>query len=554
MPARKLFRSLAVFSIIVLSALSCSQKKPEFSPQQLAIFNLFSTEADMFYKSGGYVSLKKAFAIYEDQQTFPAFQNRTLRNLVKTALLLAIRENELSIIGDKYLTKALELIDSFPVLSEFSSYAAIVFFSQRRGAGILRRGPGIPQGKSQGQYDRDEYYQWVNKNFVSLNADLKDKAESEEFYAYFYLTFKASFHYNIKEEDTFTRYLDIFPNSPLIQYKLSVFPKFDQKRMETLLQNDPDFFEAHFFLGDMSLKLGNTLTAEKSLLKAYEKIPTSISLLTLITKIHFFLEEFDECLEYNEKILFITPEYRDSLLGKAICLGYLGRHEEALDILHTLIDMGIYLMGESHYWLAWNLHELGQFKPAWENIKRALNYLIGHFEVHSLAGVIAFDMSNIEASEEQFKKALWINKGDCEASFYMGKIFSLRSNWEQSGIHFENAALCNAGMERALQEKIKELKDSAFTPSRKEKHIMKKKILMKKVQVTKATSYYNAAAVYFNAGQGKKALELAQNARDSKTLKSKVEELINKIKEKNKLEYSRVEVAVAARQWPVKLY
>jgi predicted metal-dependent hydrolase len=83
---------------------------------------------------------------------------------------------------------------------------------------------------------------------------------------------------------------------------------------------------------------------------------------------------------------------------------------------------------------------------------------------------------------------------------------------------------------------------------------MKKKILMKKVQVTKATSYYNAAAVYFNAGQGKKALELAQNARDSKTLKSKVEELINKIKELNKLEYSRVEVAVAARQWPVKLY
>ena len=54
---------------------------------------------------------------------------------------------------------------------------------------------------------------------------------------------------------------------------------------------------------------------------------------------------------------------------------------------------------------------------------------------------------------------------------------------------------------------------------------------MKKVQITKATAYYNAAAVYFNAGQGKKALELAQNARDSKTLKSKVEELINKIKE-----------------------
>ncbi len=528
----KLFRSLAIFSIIVLSALSCSQKKPEFSPQQLEKFNLLSTEAEMLYERGSYVSLKKAFAIYEDQQTFPAFQNRTQRKLVKTALLLAIRENELSIIGDKYLTKALNLIDSFPVLSEFSSYAAIIFFSPiRRGSGILQRGSRIPQNGSLGPYDRDKYYQWRKKNFVSLDADLKDKAESEEFYAYFYLTLKASFPYNIKEEDNPSRFLDIFPNSPLIQYKLSVFPKFDQKRMETLLQNDPDFFEAHFFLGKMSFNLGNTLTAEKSLLKAYEKIPASISLLTLLTKIHFFLEEFEECLEYNEKILTITPKYRDSLLGKAICLGYLGRHEEALDILHTLIDMGIYLMGESHYWLAWNQHELGQFKPAWENIKRALNYLIGHYEVHSLAGIIAFDLSKIEASEEQFKKALWINPGDCEASFYMGKIFTLRTNWEQSGIHFENAALCNAGMERALQEKIKELEDSSLIASRKEKLFIKKKIQMKKVQVIKATAYYNAAAVYFNAGQGKKALDLALNAIDNKTLKSKVEELINKIKE-----------------------
>jgi len=523
MSAIKLFRSLAIFSIIVLFALSCSQKKPEFSPQQLAKFNLLSTEADMFYESGSYVSLKKAFASYEDQLTFPAFQNRTLRKLAKTALLLAIRENELSIISDEYLTKALDLIESHPELSELSSYAAIVIFSSRRGSGIPRRG-------LKGQYDRDEYYQWINNNIVSLNADLKDKAESEEFYAYFYLTLKASFPYNIKEEDNFSRFLDIFPNSPLIQYKLSLFPKFDQKRMETLLQNDPDFFEAHFFLGEMSLNLGNTLTAEKSLLKAYEKIPTSISLLTLLTKIHFLLEEFDDCLEYNEKILAITPEYRDSLLGKAICLGYLGRHEEALYILHTLIELGMYLMGESHYWLAWNQHELGQLEPSWENIKRAFNYLIGHYEVHSLAGIIAFDMSNIEASEEQFKKALWINKGDCEASFYMGKIFSLRNEWEQSGIHFENAALCYAGMERALQEKIKELEDSALTPSRKEKHITRKKIQMKQVQVTKATAFYNAAAGYFNAGQNEKALDLAQNAKGSKALKPKVEELINKIK------------------------
>ncbi len=392
MSAKKRLRFIFFLSFVALISFLCSPKKPEFSPQQMAKFNHLSTEANVLFEKGSYVSLKKAFTIYQDQLAYPAFQNRTLIKLVRTALLLAIRENELSIID---------------------------------------------------------------------------------------------------EEDDLTRFLHQFPNSPLIQYKLSVFPKFDQKRMEALLQNDPEFYEAHFFL-----------------------------------------EEYDLSLEYNEKILALAPEYRDSLLGKAICLGYLGRHEEALDILDRLIQLGMYLMGESHYWMAWNLHELGQLESAWENVKRASNYLIGHSEVHSLAGIIAFDMSKVEASEEQFKKALWLNKGDCEASFYMGKIYSLRNEWVQSGIHFENAALCNAGMERALQQKIKELEESALFPSRKEKLIIKKKIQIRKVQVTKATAFYNAAAGYFNVGQNEKALELAQNAGDSKALKSKVEELINKIKEK----------------------
>ena len=85
-----------------------------------------------------------------------------------------------------------------------------------------------------------------------------------------------------------------------------------------------------------------------------------------------------------------------------------------------------------------------------------------------------------------------------------------------------------------LQEKIKELSESSLSAPRKERNIAKKRIQLKTVQVTKATAFYNAAAGYFNAGQNEKALELALNVRDSKTLLPKVEELISKIKEKNR--------------------
>jgi len=302
--------------------------------------------------------------------------------------------------------------------------------------------------------------------------------------------------------------------------------------MQSLLENIPEFYEVYFFLGDMNLNLGKSLTAEKMLLKAYEPIPSSVSVLSGLTKIHFFLEEYESSLEFNEKILALVPGYRDSLLGKAVCLGYLGRHDEAIKILEHLIELGMFLMGESHYWLAWNQRELGQLEEAWENIKRASNYLIGHYEVHSLSGLIAFDRGDFDSSEDELKRALWLNDGDCEANFTMGKIYGQRNDWAQSGNYFEKAAVCNAGLEKAVEAKIKEFQTSTLSEPRKERAIARKTVQLRKIRVTKATAYYNAAAVFFNDGQDEKALELAKNAIDSKTLLPKVQELINKIIEK----------------------
>lgn len=520
--AQKLYK-LAIIAALILLVSACTQQKPEFSPQELAEFNLKTNQADLLYSQGNYTSLKEAFDLYESQLAFQAFQKRTRTKLLKTALLLSMRENELSIVEGKHFEKAMDLIQQFPELSDFSPIASVVLYTAPGGSLSLRK-------DIFGKYDLVESFEWVKKNVISLNADFREKAELDEFFCYFYLTLNTEFPYNLKEEDNFLRFLDIFPDSSLINYKLALFPKFDQERLEYLVQENPEFAECHFHLGNLALNLGKVLTAEKTLNKAYEKIPSSISILKLLTKIHYMLEEFEECLEYNDKILSLTPDYRDALLGKAICLSYLGQFEEAIKILNHLIQMGMYLMGESHYWLAWNLNEMGQLDSALENVKMSLNYLIGHYEVHSLAGIIAFNLEDLDASEEHLKKALWINAGDCEASFYMGKIFGIRENWEQSGIHFENSGLCNTGMEGALIDKIKELEESTLSEARKNKHIARKKLQLRKVRATKSTAFFNAAAGYYNAGLTEKALSLAEKAREHQAIQPKADELIKQIK------------------------
>lgn len=507
--------------LLILSA--CAPEKPEYTPQQLAGFNLATAEADSLYAQGSYLSLKKAFDTYESQMDFPAFQNRTRTKLLKCALLLSLRENELFIAESRHLAKVMELIDSYPELAGFSSLAAVVSLTSQGGSIPLRR-------KLYEEYDLDISMDWINKNLVELNADLKKSAEVDPFYTYFYLTLNDKFRYNLEGEKDFDRFKESYRHSPLIQYKLSLFPQIDRERLETFLQENPDFYEVFYFLGNLALAEGYALTAEKNLLKALEHIPSSISILKNLAQIFYRLEEFEQSLAYNERILSLLPDYRDALLAKAICLSYLGRHDEAVLILNKLIEMGMYLMGESHYWLAWNLNETGQLDEAMENIKRALNYLIGHSEVHLLAGIIAFEKGDLDGSEEHLKKTLWINQESCEASYYLGKIASTRKNWQQSGTHFENSALCNRGLEKYLIDKIREIEESSFSAARKEKHIARKRLQLKKVQLTKATAYYNAAAGYFNSGLLDKALNMAQIAREHESIRPIADELITKIK------------------------
>jgi len=61
---------------------------------------------------------------------------------------------------------------------------------------------------------------------------------------------------------------------------------------------------------------------------------------------------------------------------------------------------------------------------AWENIEKAKNYFVGYSQVLSLAGVIAFKKENLEVAEKNLKEALELDLSNCEASYYLGKVYT----------------------------------------------------------------------------------------------------------------------------------
>ncbi len=511
--------------LILLSAVfidSCGLKKPEITPQQLAEYYKIIEEADKLYERGAYTCLKEAFLLYEEALSVPVFQNQNREKLLRTSILLAIREKELGFLDDAYLKKASTILSTSPSLADYSIILKIASTLPRKTAGII--GDLIEDGQRV-IIPFDE----IRENFADWLALLKQRSDEDAFYAYVYISSCAAFYYLIEETPDFASIQEAYADSLLIRYVLSLNSTESQKNFEKLLQAEPKFYEAYYFLGQIALKMGWLITAENNLLRAYQEFPDSSSIMISLASLYFAFEELGKSMEYYEKTIKMAPNYRDALLGKVMCLSYLGRHHEAIEECNIMLALGKYYLGESYYWLAWNQNELGELENAWENIENSKKYLIGYGQVYSLAGTIAFNQKEIDEAEKNFLEACKQDASNGDPPYYMGKIKAIREDWMNSGVYFKRAGGNYQIKEELIQKRIREIENSSFSEDRKKKHLARKKAQLNKLQLTKATAWYNAAAGYYNAGMKQEALELVQKAASHTALRAKAQELLNLI-------------------------
>ena len=246
--------------------------------------------------------------------------------------------------------------------------------------------------------------------------------------------------------------------------RTAVSPSLEPDRLEALLALDPEFSEIHYYLGEVALLDGKLLTAERHYLTVHEKIPESLSVLISLAKVAFQMEEVESCLGYNEKALALFPTYRDALLGQGLCLGYLGRNDEALVVLARLLELGTYYIGEARYWTAWNLNELGCLEEARRAVESAKVFLVGVSDVATLSGIVAYRQGRLDAAEKDLREALDIEPSASDAAYHLGKLYADRKEWLNSGIYFAGAALSLEDKERGMRKRIEEIEASEMPP------------------------------------------------------------------------------------------
>ncbi len=208
------------------------------------------------------------------------------------------------------------------------------------------------------------------------------------------------------------------------------------------------------------------LSAEKDFQAAFERIPESPLLAVRLASLGFALEEFDRSLDYYDKALALAPTYKEAALGKAVALTCLGRAEEAATILENLISRGPALKGECLYWLAWNRNEMGDYVRAAEAVEAA-KPILERSQVYTLSGTINLGRSLVEAAEADLLKAVDLSAEDREAHFLLGKVYSQRRVWLDSGLHFRMAAYGYEQEELDLQSMASQIEAAELTAERK---------------------------------------------------------------------------------------
>jgi len=526
----------AVLALSFVLAWACAGKgKVATAPPESAVQARLA-EADGFYRRGCYIALKKAFGIYQKLYAEPSLRERAALPFLKTCLVLAEREKDLHIpAAGAAFTDAAEAVfregrgpDRQRAWMEIALNLARhdLAFRNEIDSGLIDRG---------GNQDRYKLFREATEKILASRKALEDESATDEFLTYLYAGWNCDLYVLLSVRRDPAVFAARFPESPLLKYRTAVCGSVaDRKPLEEIVAADPEFYEALYHLGELSIGEGRILTAEKELLRAQEGVPESPRIPILLAGIYFATEEYEAGIEAFDRALSLSPEDRDALLGKAVCLASLDRHEESVAVLDRIVSLGYFLLGESHYWLAWNKHELGRNAEALAEIDQAKSRLPTNSEVFGLSGTVALEMGELERAEKDFLESLQYNASNTESLFGLGSLKARTGRWTESAGFFEKAAGIVDGALVSAREKSEEIRASDLPAGRKDRLIQRNARKQESLLLSRATAYYGAAAGRFNAGDAAGAEGPAKIAADHPSYKSKADELLSQIRGRTK--------------------
>ena len=393
---------------------ACSARVPLESPHAPAV------DAQTLIRRGCYSCLEAAFAAATDSGAGDtAFE---------TALLLTLRSKELGLPFSHWLERARA---SMPASLGWHDYVEMV--------------ASLPADPWSG--DRDEILIESSRHrrprpaLDEWRRQLTTGPGSSVFRAYLDLSLACGPFMTDQRETATAAVLQQFGDVPLLEYRVATCGQ--TSPLHVLLDNDPDFVDVHLELGRSALQRerpdhDEALSRFRSAGAAF---PASPTITASIGGVHQEREEWTGALDAYDATLALVPSHRDALLGRAVSLSHLLRHDAAVASATRLLELGNWFVADAHYWRAWNEYRQGLIPAARADVDRA-KALNRDAPTLILSGVIGWREKQLESAETEFEAALNLDYGQCEAASYLGGVRAERQEWPESLAAFQHAEQC----------------------------------------------------------------------------------------------------------------
>jgi tetratricopeptide (TPR) repeat protein len=500
-----------VWLSICLVLSGCAAKVPPAAPPPPAVD---LAPADALLRAGCYRCLTEAFGLYDRARTSPNAPPRARDGAFVTAVLLALREKDLDLEATPWLTRARAI-----ATPEEATYIDVV-------AGLpWDAASAFPDFQPATPLKAEELTRW-RRMPPMLHPELDD---------YLRLTLECRLGTRASLNDTI-RTLDLTP--PLMQYRAGLCGSEQRPRLERLVENDPRFAEAWYFIGRYEMASGVTalgqgaarrwlVTAVKPLMQAHEALTDVPTITSVLAGVMRARNELRRALSLYDEALALRPTHNEALFGRTITLSYLKRYDEAIVAAGTIITRNRGHVSSAYYYRAWNEYQKTQLDPAASDVAIAKR-MIAPEEVLVLSGIIAYDQKRPVDARTDFDAAVADNPGRCVAHWFLGILNLDESAWAPAVSTFKSAAACYVASVTALRQEARDLPADLPADVRAEQTADLEDSIAENTKQA-GRSFFNAAQAAVRLGDTPTALEQAREALAFDDVREKAEAIVKRL-------------------------
>jgi tetratricopeptide (TPR) repeat protein len=512
---------------------ACSARAPVVAPPAAVAPD--RTEIDALVHCGSHECLSRALELAQERHRRLPERADFRDDATRVALLLALRERQLGILGDRGLTAAHELLAPCVGCAELRMLARGVELTGPNVGGVHQDLPRADFDWRRLERTREAIARWRLEGLEQFRSDPAASALCLG------LTLSGSPGEERPPADPGARCgAEAHDECPLVLFSLALARGGDPTLARRALTLEPRFQEAHLLLGHGAKAERRMGLADEHYARAFEALPESVAAGMALADLSFSLEAWRQALDVYEQVTVMAPEHREAHLRQGIVLTFLGQPQEAVAPLDRLLELGFWLLGEAHYWLARNKAELGMPEEATDHIEQAEHYLPDDPRVHELAGRLAFEAGAAETAEGEYLQVIEIDsrwpgrysghEALCGSLSGLARIASAAKRWKDAAGRFEGEAECQSTAAELVSAEIAAIRTWGLSPTREAVLVGRKERARQSLKLRDAAALYNAAACAANAGERVRATALAERAARHPAYTDKAEALVTRIR------------------------